>query len=111
MGEYIAESRGVNIKYSITILYFTVSFAIAAVISATGPIGFVGMIIPHVMRMFVSYKNKILIPVSFIFGGAFLVMCDSFARTIIAPAELPVSIITSIIGAPFFIFLILKTSR
>ncbi len=111
MGEYIAESRGVNIKYSITILYFTVSFAIAAVISATGPIGFVGMIIPHVMRMFISYKNKILIPVSFIFGGAFLVTCDSFARTIIAPAELPVSIITSIIGAPFFIFLILKTSK
>lgn len=111
MGEYIAESRGINIKYSITILYFTVSFAIAAVISATGPIGFVGMIIPHVMRMFISYKNKILIPVSFIFGGAFLVLCDSFARTIIAPAELPVSIITSIIGAPFFIFLILKTSK
>lgn len=111
MGEYIAESRGVNISHSITILYFSVSFSIAAVISATGPIGFVGMIIPHIMRMYISFKNKILIPVSFIFGGAFLVFCDTIARIIITPAELPVSIITSLIGAPFFIFLILKTNK
>ncbi len=111
MGEYIAKSRGVNITSSITILYFTVSFAIATVVSATGPIGFVGMIIPHIMRMYISFKNKILIPVSFIFGGAFLVFCDTIARIIITPAELPVSIITSLIGAPFFIFLILKTNK
>lgn len=111
MGEYIAESRGVNITSSITILYFTVSFAIAAVVSAAGPIGFVGMIIPHIIRMYVSFKNNILIPVSFIFGGAFLVICDTISRVIIAPAELPVSVITSLIGAPFFIFLILKTNK
>ena len=111
MGEYIAKSRGVNITSSITILYFTVSFAIAAVVSATGPIGFVGMIIPHIIRMYVSFKNKILIPVSFIFGGAFLVLCDTVSRVIIAPAELPVSVVTSLIGAPFFIFLIMKTNK
>ncbi len=111
MGDYIAESRGVNITQSITILYFAVSFAIAAVTAATGPVGFIGMIIPHIVRMAVSYRNKILIPISFIFGGAFLVLCDSAARTMIAPVELPVAIITSIIGAPFFIFLIIKTSK
>lgn len=111
MGENIAAGRGVNITYSVTILYFTVSLAIAAITASAGPIGFIGMIIPHIIRLFISYKNKILIPVSFIFGGAFLVMCDTISRTIIAPAELPVSIITSIIGAPFFIFLILKTNK
>lgn len=110
-GEYIAESRGVNITRSITILYFIISFAIAAVAAATGPIGFVGMIIPHIIRMFVSYQNKILMPASFIFGGAFLVLCDTVSRVIIAPAELPVSVVTSLIGAPFFIFLIMKTNK
>lgn len=111
MGEYTAKSRGVNITSSITILYFTVSLSIATVVSATGPIGFVGMIIPHIIRMYVSFKNKILIPVSFIFGGAFLVLCDTVSRVIIAPAELPVSVVTSLIGAPFFIFLIMKTNK
>ncbi len=107
-GTSIAESRGVDVTKTITILYFTVSLIVAGVISATGPIGFVGMMIPHIIRMIISCQNKLLIPLSFIAGGAFLVFCDTIARIIIAPVELPVGVITSILGAPFFIFLILK---
>ncbi len=111
MGDYIAESRGVNITRSITFLYFIVSFAIASVIAVAGPIGFIGMMIPHIIRMILTFKNKILVPMSFIFGGAFLVLCDSIARVIIAPIELPVAVITSLLGAPFFIFLIIKDKK
>lgn len=110
-GSNIAHSRGVNVTRTITILYFIVSFAIAIITSAAGPIGFVGMMIPHIIRITISSINKILIPATFFAGGAFLVMCDTFARIIIAPVELPVAIITSLLGAPFFIFLIIKGGK
>ena len=67
--------------------------------------------IPHIIRITISSINKILIPATFFAGGAFLVMCDTFARIIIAPIELPVAIITSLLGAPFFIFLIIKGGK
>ena len=106
-GSNIAHSRGVNVTRTI----FIVSFAIAIITSAAGPIGFVGMMIPHIIRITISSINKILIPATFFAGGAFLVMCDTFARIIIAPIELPVAIITSLLGAPFFIFLIIKGGK
>lgn len=111
IGTPIAHSRGVNITATITILYFVVSTAIAIVTAITGPIGFVGMMIPHIIRILISSLNKILIPATFLAGGAFLSICDSAARVIIAPAELPVAIITSLLGAPFFIFLIIKGNK
>lgn len=104
----IAESRGVNIKRTITLLYFAVSISIASTVSITGPIGFVGMIVPHIIRMVVTSRNKVLIPLSFISGGAFLTLCDTASRIIISPSELPVAVITSLAGAPFFIFLIIS---
>lgn len=111
IGSPIAHSRGVNITLTMTILYFTVSLAIAAVTASAGPIGFVGMMVPHIIRMLVSSLNKILIPATFLAGGAFLSICDSAGRIIVAPAELPVAIITSLLGAPFFIFLIIKGNK
>ena len=110
-GDNIALSRGVNVKKTIYTLYFTVSIMLAVTISIFGPIGFIGMMIPHICRNITSSKNKILIPVSFIFGGSFLIICDTIARIIIAPADLPVGIITSMIGAPFFIFLVIKSKK
>lgn len=107
-GNNIAESRGVNVKFTISFLYFIVSLSLAAVIAITGPIGFVGMMVPHISRLLISSRNKILIPISFIVGGAFLTFCDMISRTIIAPSELPVAVITSLLGAPFFIFLIVS---
>lgn len=104
----IAESRGVNIKRTVTLLYFAVSISIAATVSITGPIGFVGMIVPHIIRMIVTSRNKVLIPLSFISGGAFLTLCDTLSRIAISPSELPVAVITSLAGAPFFIFLIIS---
>lgn len=111
IGAPVAHSRGVNITFTITILYFTVSLAIAVVTAAAGPIGFVGMMIPHIIRILISSLNKILIPATFLAGGAFLSICDSAARVITAPAELPVAIITSLLGAPFFIYLIVKGNK
>lgn len=110
-GSHIAESRGINVTKTITILYFTVSLIVATVTAVTGPIGFVGMMVPHIIRMIISCQNKILIPTAFISGGAFLVLCDTFARVVVAPVELPVAIITSLLGAPFFIFLIIKGNK
>lgn len=107
-GNDIASSRGVNTKRTVNILYFTVSLMLAVTVAICGPIGFVGMMIPHICRMIIGSANRRLIPVSFISGGAFLTLCDTGARIAIAPAELPVGVITSILGAPFFIFLILK---
>ena len=73
-----------------------------------GPIGFIGLIIPHLMRLVFGPDHRILLVTASLFGGIFLVWCDTIARTIISPAELPVGVITSLIGGPFFVWLLIK---
>lgn len=65
-----------------------------------------GLIVPHTLRMLVGPDHRLLIPGSFFLGGAFLVICDTFARTIIAPTEIPVGVVTALLGGPFFIYLL-----
>ena len=107
-GETIALSRGVDTKKLKTILFFTVSFLVGTVVSVAGPIGFVGMMCPHICRMLVGYNHRHLMPTSFFFGGMFLVICDTIARMAIAPAEIPVGVITALLGGPFFLWLLLQ---
>jgi iron complex transport system permease protein len=77
-------------------------------VSLGGPIGFIGIIVPHLVRLLVGADHRIVLPVSVLFGAAFLVACDVVARTIMAPMEMPVGIITAVIGGPFFLWLLIR---
>jgi iron complex transport system permease protein len=83
---------------------------IGGVVAACGPIGFVGMMAPHICRLLVGPSHRTLLPASALFGGAFLALCDTAARTLLAPAELPVGVITAFLGAPFFLWLLVRRS-
>lgn len=87
------------------------SLITGAVVATSGPIGFVGLIAPHMVRLMVGPDLRLLIPCATFFGASFLILCDSFGRTIIAPVEIPVGIITAILGGPFFIWLLKKQQK
>ncbi len=106
-GEEFAFSRGVDVKRTKLLLFFAVSLMIGAVVAVCGPIGFVGLMAPHICRLLLGYDHRRLYPATWLFGGAFLVICDTAARTLMAPMELPVGIITSLLGGPFFLWLLL----
>jgi iron complex transport system permease protein len=110
-GEEIAASRGVSVRKTKKILFFATSLMVGGVVAICGPIGFVGMMVPHICRLLIGADHRYLTPATLLFGGAFLTLCDMLARTLIAPAEIPVGIITALLGGPFFIWLLLgKTS-
>ncbi len=85
---------------------FASSLVTAASVSVGGIIGFVGLIVPHVMRIILGPDHRLLLPASVIAGGIFLVSADTIARTLIAPAEIPVGVITALVGAPFFFYVL-----
>ena len=109
-GIHSATSRGVNVTRIQKIGFITASLITGTVVSITGPIGFVGLIVPHTVRLIVGSDLRILIPASMLFGASFLIVCDTVARTLIAPTEIPVGIITAMLGGPFFVWL-LKRKR
>jgi iron complex transport system permease protein len=106
-GEEFAFSRGVNVNQAKLLLFFAVSLMVGAVVAVCGPIGFVGLMVPHICRLLVGPDHRYLLPATWIFGGAFLVICDTASRTVMAPTELPVGIITALLGGPFFLWLLL----
>jgi iron complex transport system permease protein len=110
-GDDIAISRGVAVKRVRYLLFFTTSLCVGAIVALCGPIGFVGMMVPHICRLLIGTDHRWLIPATLLFGGAFVVFCDTVARLIIAPAELPVGIITTLLGGPFFLWLLVKGRR
>lgn len=107
-GEELAQSRGVNVYKIKMLIFISGSLITGSIVSVTGPIGFVGMMIPQICRMWLGYAHETLVPVSFFIGGAFLLLCDLLARTILAPAELPIGILTSMLGAPFFLWILFR---
>jgi len=111
MGEEDAYSLGVEVEIVKKELIIISSLIVAALVSVTGIIGFVGLIIPHIARMIVGSNHRELIPFSFILGALFLVVCDTISRVIIAPGELPVGAVTALLGAPYFIYLLWKKKR
>jgi cobalamin transport system permease protein len=106
MGEDFAVSRGVAINFTKLLLYFAVSLMVGAVVAFCGPIGFVGLMVPHICRMLVGADHRKLFPATWLLGGAFLVICDTVGRTFMAPTELPVGVITALLGGPFFLWLL-----
>jgi ABC-type Fe3+-siderophore transport system permease subunit len=111
LGDDVASSLGVNVKRMQNQIYFATSLAAGAVISVTGPIGFVGLIIPHILRMMLGVDNRIILPCSFLLGASFLTAADTVSRTLISPVEIPVGIITSSVGGLFFLWLLIKTKK
>ena len=109
-GEEIAISRGANVGRIKKILFFATSLMVGGVVAICGPIGFVGMMVPHICRLLIGADHRYLTAATLLFGGAFLTLCDVLARTLIAPAEMPVGIITALLGGPFFIWLLLGKS-
>ena len=85
-----------------------VSLMVGSLVAVTGPIGFVGLIVPHILRRFVGPTHAMLLPAAFLGGGAFLALCDLAARTLMPPTELPVGILTALLGGPFFLWLLLS---
>jgi len=106
-GEELAASRGVAVDRTKRVFFFVVSLVVGAVVAMCGPIGFVGLMGPHICRLLVGPNHRRLMPATFLFGGIFLVVCDSFARVVFAPSEMPVGIVTSFLGGPFFLWLLL----
>lgn len=101
-----ALSRGVNVPAVQFIGLMAASILTGAVVAVTGPIAFVGLIVPHITRLIIGPDHRLLIPATIFFGASFLVICDTVARTLIAPTEIPVGVVTAIIGGPFFFWLL-----
>lgn len=106
LGDDLAASRGLDTRTLRKILFFFVSMMVGACVAICGPIGFVGLMTPHVCRMGFGARHRLLVPASALAGGGLLVVCDTVARTVIAPAELPIGVITALLGAPFFLWLL-----
>lgn len=105
-GESTAQNLGINVERVKKILLVIGSFTVASAVAVSGTIGFVGLIVPHSMRLIVGSDHKILIPVASLAGGIFMVFTDTIARTVLSPGEIPVGIITALFGGPFFIYLL-----
>ena len=108
LGEDIAISRGLDTDRFKIAVFIICSLMVASTVSLCGVIGFVGMVAPHISRLLVGSDHKYLTRASFLFGGLFLVICDAVSRKILPPAELPIGIITALLGGPFFIWLLIS---
>jgi iron complex transport system permease protein len=110
-GEETALHLGVNVERTKQWLLIVTSLITAVAVSLAGIIGFVGIMVPHLMRLVFGSDHRLLLPVSALFGACFLVVADTLARVVLAPAELPVGVITALCGAPYFIFLLKRKAR
>ena len=110
IGAEAASAKGVEVVRAQRMAFLSASLATGAAVSLGGPIGFIGIIVPHLVRLLVGSDHRIVLPASALFGASFLVLCDLAARTVMAPLEIPVGVVTALIGGPFFLWLLLKLS-
>jgi iron complex transport system permease protein len=108
-GDDIALSRGLAVQKTRYLLFFVTSLCVGAIVALCGPIGFIGMMVPHICRLLIGSDHHWLTPATLLFGGSFLIICDTISRLIIAPAEIPVGVITTLLGGPFFLWLLIKS--
>lgn len=111
LGEEQAKNLGVEVEKTKKILLALSSFIAAIAVSVSGIIGFVGLIIPHAVRLITGPDHRVVLPYGTIVGAIFLVIADTLARTLVSPMEIPVGIITALAGAPFFLYLLAKNRR
>ena len=108
LGEAEAFHAGISVERLKRVCVALVAAAAGAAVSISGVIGFVGLIVPHLLRLVIGPRHDLLLPAAALLGAALLVAADTFARTLAAPAELPIGIVTAVIGAPFFLYLLLR---
>jgi len=111
VGDEEAESLGVAVNRVRLIVVAAATLGTAAVVAVTGLIGFVGILVPHAIRLLAGASYRIVLPLSALFGAAFLVLADVIARTVLSPAELPIGVVTACVGAPFFAVVLRTTTR
>jgi iron complex transport system permease protein len=110
LGADAAAARGVDVRRAERTALVSASLATGAAVSIAGPVGFIGIIVPHLVRLMVGSDHRLVLPASALFGAAFLVTCDLIARTLFSPLEVPVGVITATVGGPFFLWLLLRRS-
>lgn len=110
IGDDEAGALGVDVGRVRVVVVIAATLATAAAVSVSGLIGFVGIIVPHTIRLLFGWSYRVIIPLSILFGAAFLMLADVAARSLVAPAELPIGVLTAFFGAPFFL-LVLRTMR
>ena len=111
LGDDEARSMGIRVGVTRVTLLGAAALVTGSAVAVSGAIAFVGLVTPHILRLVLGPDHRVLVPMSALGGAAFVILADTVARTVIQPAELPVSIITAFVGAPFFIFLLIKNKR
>jgi iron complex transport system permease protein len=111
LGEDEARHLGINVERAKKVLFLVASLLTGVSVSITGIIGFVGLVVPHFVRMFAGHDHRVLLLVSYLTGAGFLIFCDTLARTVISPVELPVGVITGILGGSLFVYVLSKKYR
>jgi iron complex transport system permease protein len=111
LGKEMAQSLGVNIKAVTFTLLVATSFMISATVSYCGLVGFVGLVMPHMLRLVFGPDHRVLVPACVFAGGTYMVFCDLLARTLPRQGEMPAGVITAMIGAPLFIYLLKRSSK
>jgi len=107
LGEESARTLGIDTERAKRSIFVLAALVTGAVVSVSGMIGFIGMVVPHAVRLVTGADHRLLLPASALVGGTFLMGADTIARTMISPAEIPVGIITALAGGPFFVYLLL----
>ena len=111
LGTAAAESRGVDVRRAERVALVSASVLTGSAVSLGGPIPFVGIIVPHIVRLIVGADHRVVLPAAALFGGAFLVVCDLLARTAFGAAGMPVGAVTALLGGPFFLWLLFRRVR
>jgi len=108
VGADTAATRGVDVARTQRLAFVSAALATSGAVALAGPIGFVGIVVPHLVRLMTGVDHRVSLPASALFGAAFLVACDLVARTVLAPVEVPVGVVTAMIGGPFFLWLLVR---
>jgi iron complex transport system permease protein len=111
VGDVEAQSLGLNVGRLRALVVIAASLATAAAVAVAGLIGFVGIIVPHTVRLLVGGSYRSVLPLSILFGASFLIVVDVMARTLVAPGEIPIGVITALVGAPFFVVVLRRSAR
>jgi iron complex transport system permease protein len=111
LGTETARCLGVRTRLALPLILAAATLATAAAVSVSGVIGFVGLIVPHALRRLTGANHRTLLPCAALCGGVFLVLCDTFARLLFAPREIPVGVVTSLTGGPFLLYLLTRRTR
>jgi iron complex transport system permease protein len=108
-GEDVASALGVAVPRVTLALYVLAALATAAAVTTAGSVGFVGLVVPHALRLVIGNDQRALLPAAALAGGALLVLADTLARSVVAPVQLPVGVITALVGVPVFLYLLGKS--